>query len=62
MWSSERKLANLITNVIINKNWDQSPLLVDELNKNYTHFLDILKDPVMPQKSHHFPIIFPLNI
>lgn len=46
MWSAERALSSLITNVIINKKFEQFQVFQDEINNKYAHFLDILKDPV----------------
>lgn len=46
MWSAERDLSSLITNVIFNKKFEQFQLFHDEISNKYAHFLDILKDPV----------------
>lgn len=51
MWAAERTLSNLITNVVINKRFEQFQTFQDELNAKYAHFLDILKDPVL-KKCH----------
>lgn len=46
MWSTEKALSSLITNVLVNNKFEQFQLFQDELNAKYLHFLDILKDPV----------------
>ena len=46
MWSSQRNLSSLINNVIANRKYDLFPILEEELNKNSSSFIDILKNVV----------------
>lgn len=46
MWSVERDLSNLITNVLIHKKFDLFPVLEDELNRRYKNYDELLKDTV----------------
>jgi fumarate reductase subunit C len=47
MWSKQKALNQLLTSVIVDKNFDLFPTLEEELNRNYDDFLDILRNPVI---------------
>lgn len=57
MRSVQKKLSFLINDVLIGKKYDHFVTLQEELNKNFSKFLDILKDAVKQYFSINNKII-----